>query len=175
MNPRRVITLLVGGTVLLAACDRADVPPARRLARGTDSAAPLDPERAVRRLVTLFGARMRTVSLLGPDSIAASSLQEAYGTLVTPDLLSDWMARPISAPGRRVSSPWPDRIDVKTVQASGVDEYLVTGSVIYQSSAAGASTSHLAARPVRLHVRRSGDGTWRISMFEQPAAGASPS
>jgi hypothetical protein len=160
--------MLITGAALLAACGQPDSAEVGASARAVDTAAvPLDPERAVRRLVTLFGSRMQTVSLLAPDSIAASRLQEAYGTLVTPDLLSDWMARPTVAPGRRVSSPWPDRIEVESVTPSGADEYLVTGSLIFESSASGESVARVATRPVRLHVRRSGDGGWRISMYEQ--------
>src|SRR6476661_3455089 len=175
MTSRRMLALLAVSVVMLVACDGASAPPARQLVRGADSAAPLEPERAVRQLVALFAARMRTVSLVAPDSIAASRLQEAYGTLVTPDLLSDWMARPTAAPGRRISSPSPDRLDVRTVQPAGVDEYLVTGALIYGSRAPGAGAVRVAPRPVRLHVRRSGDGTWRISMFEQPATSVSAS
>ena len=137
--------------------------------------APLCSDRAVRRLVMLFGSRMQTVSLLVPDSLAASRLQEAYGTLVTPDLLSDWMARPAVAPGRRVSSPWPARIEVKSVTPSGSDEYLVTGSLIYESSTSGQSVARVAEQRVRLQVRRSGDGGWRISVYEQTPGNADAS
>jgi len=176
MNRRRLLQLLVACTALLAACGRPDAAAVGGSARATDTATvPLDPERAVRRLVTLFGSRMQTVSLLVPDSIAASRLQEAYGMLVTPDLLSDWMARPTVAPGRRVSSPWPDRIEVESIMPSGTDEYLVTGSLIFESSAPGETVARAAARPVRLHVRRSGDGGWRISVYEQTPMNADAS
>ena len=175
MHRRRLYPMLVACIALLAACGDPDAVAAGGSSRAVDTATvPLDPERAVRRLVTLFGSRMQTVSLLAPDSIAASRLQEAYGTLVTPDLLSDWMARPMVAPGRRVSSPWPDRIEVTSVTPSGADEYLVTGSLIFESSA-GESAQRVASRPVRLHVRRGGSGRWRISMYEQAAAGGDAS
>ena len=169
MNRRRVLPILIVVVTLLAACDRTDAAAEAGSARAADTAATLDPQRAVRRLVTLFGSRMQTVSLLAPDSIAASRLQEAYGTLVTPDLLSDWMASPAAAPGRRVSSPWPDRIEVTSVTLSGADEYLVTGALVYESSASGQSVAHAPSQPVRLHVRRNGDGGWRISMYERIA------
>jgi len=175
MTRRRLLQMFAACSALLAACGQPDAA-ADGTSRVADTAiVPLDPERAVRRVVTLFGSRMQTVSLLAPDSIAASRLQEAYGMLVTPDLLSDWMAKPTVAPGRRVSSPWPDRIEVKSIAPSGTDEYLVTGSLIYESSAPAESTSRAATQPVRLHVRRSGDGGWRISMYEQAAANADAS
>ena len=170
MKRRGLIPVLIASSTFIVACGPPDATPARGTVRAADTSAALDPDRAVRRVVTLFGARMQTVSLLVPDSLAASRVQEAYGTLVTPDLLSDWMARPTAAPGRRVSSPWPDRIEVKSVTPSGSDEYLVTGSLIYESSASGQSVGRAATQPVRLHVRRGGDGGWRISMFEQSVA-----
>lgn len=175
MYRRRRIPLLLAGAALLASCGSPDTTPGRAAPRASDTLAPVDPERAVRQLVSLFGSRMQTVSLLVPDSLAASRLQEAYGTLVTPDLLSYWMARPTTAPGRRVSSSWPDRIEVSSITPSGADEYLVTGSLVFESSAGGQSVSRVATRPVRLHVRRSGDGGWRISTYEQPATGADAS
>src|SRR6478672_5727548 len=67
MTSRRMLALLAGSAVMLVACDGASAPPARQLVRGADSAAPLEPERAVRQLVALFAARMRTVSLVAPD------------------------------------------------------------------------------------------------------------
>jgi hypothetical protein len=167
MNRRGLIPVLIVVSALAGACGAPDAAPGNGTTRTADTSAALDPDRAVRRVVRLFGARMQTVSLLVPDSLAASRVQEAYGTLVTPDLLSDWMARPTAAPGRRVSSPWPARIDVKSVTPTGADEYLVIGSLIYESSAQGQSVERAAARPVRLHVRRGGDGGWRISMYEQ--------
>lgn len=179
MNRRGLIPLMIASSIFIVACGAPDATPAAGAARAAsgaaDTSAALDPDRAVRRVVKLFGSRMQTVSLLVPDSLAASRVQEAYGTLVTPDLLSDWMARPAAAPGRRVSSPWPDRIEVKSVTPSGSDEYLVTGSLIYESSTSGQSVGRAAAQPVRLHVRRGGDGGWRISMFERPATKADAS
>jgi hypothetical protein len=167
MNRRWLIPILAACASMVAACGQPDAAADGRAVRTADSSASLDPERAVRRLVALFGSRMQTVSLLVPDSLAASRLQEAYGSLVTPDLLSDWMARPTVAPGRRVSSPWPDRIEVQSVTPSGADEYLVTGSLVYETSTSGQSVARVAARPVRIQVRRTGDGGWRISMYEQ--------
>lgn len=175
MNRRGLIPVLIAASVLALACGAPDATPGSGSTRSSDTSSVLDPDRAVRRVVSLFGARMQTVSLLAPDSLAASRVQEAYGTLVTPDLLSDWMARPTAAPGRRVSSPWPDRIEVKSVTPSGADEYLVIGSLIYESSSRGVSVERAAARPVRLHVRRGGDGGWRISMYEQTTADADAS
>jgi len=165
MNRRELSFLLVSALMALAACGGTEVPPPRRLATTGDSVVTADPESAVRQTVSRFGARMHSAALPAPDTLAASRLQEAYGALVTPDLLSDWMSRPASAPGRH-DRALPDHIEVRTLQLAGAEEYLVTGALIYQPTAASPGARRTAA-PVRLRVRRGGDGSWRISVYEE--------
>ena len=151
--------------ILASACGS---PPASdgRPSSLVDSVAAVDPQAAVQDVVARFGSKMRQVSVLAPDSIASARLQEVYGALVTPELLADWMSQPDSAPGRRVSSPWPDRIEVRAITPAGTDEFEVTGDVVYLTSAAK-SGDRPSTEPARLHVRRTGDGSWRISAFTQ--------
>ena len=73
-------------------------------------------ETTVRELVTEFGKKLQMVSLLAPEDILSESLEENYGGLVSPALLEEWMEEPSAAPGRLVSSPWPDRIEVTGVE-----------------------------------------------------------
>jgi hypothetical protein len=167
MNRRGLGVVVVGVVTAVAGCGGAEAPPVRRLANAADSVASMDPEGAVRQLVARFGARMQAVALTAPDSIAASRLQEAYGTLVTPDLLSDWMSRPASAPGQHLSRPSPDHIEVRAVNPASADEYLVSGALVYRASATAAGQPRAKSSPVRLRVRRVGDGAWRISVFER--------
>lgn len=119
-----------------------------------------------------FAARMETVSVLGPDSVARAELRKAYAVLVTPGLLEQWTARPATAPGRRVSSPWPDSIQVRALRAAGPDSFEVSGDLVYASSAdhtpagAGAVTA-----PVRLTVTRSPGGAWLVASYSEGAGG----
>ncbi|MGH7446056.1 MAG: hypothetical protein ACRELT_00755, partial [Longimicrobiales bacterium] len=94
-------------------------------------------------------------------------MHAAYGALVTPALLEAWLADTGSAPGRQVSSPWPDRIDVRSVEDTGGGECRVEGDVVYITSA---DTS--AAAGVREHVVLSVSGTngWRISGYDRTGA-----
>jgi hypothetical protein len=95
--------------------------------------APVCDARAVREVVTRLGDRLSDVSLLAPD--AAEQLRAAYESLVTPQLLAAWVAEPTRAPGRAVSSPSPDRIEVGSVSAAGADTCRVEGEVVYLTSA----------------------------------------
>ena len=69
----------------------------------------------VRDIVTRFGTRLRDVSLLAPAPDVSRAMRDAYGRLVTPSLLDRWLGAPTSAPGRQVSSPWPDHIAIDSV------------------------------------------------------------
>ena len=64
-------------------------------------------EGEVRDLVESFGKTLQTVSLLAPD--AAKEINKRYAEYVSCPLLEKWTSDPSQAPGRTVSSPWPDR------------------------------------------------------------------
>lgn len=167
MTRRRLLLIpALCATGLLAACGG---PPSDRGAGGGAGHAidPAGQQSAVRDLVARFGARMQTVSLLAPDSIRSAQLREAYGALVTPELLADWVAHPDRAPGRRVSSPWPDSIAVQAVREVGAGELEVTGTVLYVTSVERTHGGSAASEPVRLRVRRTADSSWRISAYAE--------
>jgi hypothetical protein len=69
-------------------------------------------------VVELLGERMKQVSLLAPAYEVRAEIRENYTELVTPRLLDQWLFRPDAAPGREVSSPWPERIEIDTVGAA---------------------------------------------------------
>lgn len=130
-----------------------------------------------RRTVETLGERMRSVSLLAPDTIVARELSEAYGELVSPGLLASWKTTPANAPGRAVSNPWPARIEVSRAEAVG-DQCRVEARVIYVTTSD--TLAAVERRPVT--VRLDNDGGWRVTGFEVAAptasatggAGASP-
>jgi hypothetical protein len=85
-------------------------------------------EAKVRTLVEGLGKRLQNVALLAPD--AAQEIQAQYSGFVSPALLKVWMTDPLHAPGRRVSSPWPDRIDINTLTRESPGRYRVEGDVV---------------------------------------------
>jgi hypothetical protein len=176
---------LLAGALLLAGCDDgrpaggAARVPASSAAAVPDTAAPAADSarlRAVRDVVAHFGERMQAVSLLASDSTVAGQLAEVYGSLVTPQLLAAWTARPDSAPGRRVSSPWPDHIRIDAVRPVRDDLVEVTGAVVYVTSVERARGGSAATAPVRLEVSRAEGGAWRVSGYTEGAsrAGGAP-
>lgn len=118
-------------------------------------------ENAVSKLVEDFGKKLQSVSLLAPAKILKESIQENYGPYVTSALLQKWQNDPSAAPGRKTSSPWPDRIDILSMTyMAAEDTYTVQGEIIEITSADQAGTA-AAKRPVTLGIVKS-DGEWKI-------------
>ncbi|MHB1225441.1 MAG: hypothetical protein ACYC2G_15535 [Gemmatimonadaceae bacterium] len=167
-----LVVVLVAGGCSADSSDGRMADSAAAVTAVTASSDDASAESGVRSAVASFASRMETVSVLGPDSLARAQLREAYGVLVAPELLEQWMARPEIAPGRRVSSPWPDSIQMRSLQPAGPDSFEVSGDLVYASSAddppagAGAVTT-----PVRLTVTRSPEGAWRIASYSEGAGG----
>lgn len=134
---------------------------------GSGESSNVDEERAVREVVERFGARLQAVPLSVPnESVVAKQIRKEYGALVTPELLQSWATNPRNAPGRAVSSPWPEEIEI--LKAREVEEGLfrVEGEVIYMSSAEIANGGAAYRERVVLNVRKGRDGTWRISDYK---------
>lgn len=116
----------------------------------------------VESIVLGFGSRLKMVSLLAPDELLKKSMKENYGKLVTEDLLEKWIKNPSEAPGRAVSSPWPDRIDIESSNKVSDKKYKVKGFIIEVTSAEKASGGIAAKREITLDVEKI-DGSWVIS------------
>jgi len=118
-------------------------------------------QQAVADLVGKFGTKLQLVSLLAPKDVASQSMKENYGDYVSPSLLAKWQHDPQSAPGRMVSSPWPNGIKVLTVTKVSKDKYQVEGEIIEITSAEQEKGGVAAKRPIALEVRKIGD-RWLI-------------
>jgi len=119
-----------------------------------------EPE-TVANLVLEFGKRLQMVSLLAPSDSLHQSMQENYGGLAAPSLIEKWEKDPQNAPGRMVSSPWPDHIEILTNEKREEGIYQVTGEIIELTSVEQANGGIAAKRPISLIVKKSGD-IWLI-------------
>lgn len=113
----------------------------------------------VRQLTESFGQKMKLVSILAPIDEVQKSITEHYGELVDDELLKQWLENPVQAPGRTVSSPWPDRIDISDITKTADGTYEVTGHIIEVTSD---QPDEAARVPITLTVQRSANG-WRIT------------
>jgi len=118
-------------------------------------------KKAIASLVENFGKRLQLVSLLAPPDIVNKSMQDNYGSLVTPALLEKWQNDPQNAPGRMVSSPWPDRIEILTNEKRAEGSYEVKGELIEITSVEQSSGGVAAKRPIILSIKKI-ENNWLI-------------
>lgn len=114
----------------------------------------------VTQLIEDFGKKLQQVSLL--SDTAGSSMQENYGPYVDAKLLAKWQADPQNAPGRLVSSPWPDRIEVQSVDKLSDTSYIVKGEIIEVTSTEAETGAAAARRVITLTVSYNSK-TWLIT------------
>ena len=124
----------------------------------------LDEESAVRYVVESFGKRLQNVSLQSPN--AAQAIREQYAEWVAPELLEIWVRDISRAPGRVVSSPWPDRIEVISLAQEGATRYAVTGFVVEVTSVELVDGGAAAKIPVRIVVEKH-EGRWVITGYAE--------
>jgi len=118
-------------------------------------------EEAVANLVEDFGKKLQMVSLLAPKDSVSESMQENYGSFISPMLLTKWQDDPQKAPGRMLSSPWPDRIEISSVKKLAADAYEVKGEIIEITSVEKVSGGAAAKRGISLMVKKI-DNRWLI-------------
>ena len=142
-------------------------------AQPTEPGDPAEQEAAVRVVVEEFGKKLQMVSLLAPADVLQKSMEENYGGLVEATLIRQWIANPVTAPGRLTSSPWPDRIDVNSVIMQQDGSFQVDGTLIEVTSAEQGTDKAAARRPITLHLVKS-EEEWLIDQvtmgpYEAPA------
>lgn len=158
-----IVALLM--TVPFAACTPSAQPIATQIMEQTPTTVNTAGEEAeVRDLVENFGKRLQMVSLLAPD--AAQDLQKQYSEFVSPALLETWMNDVSKAPGRMVSSPWPDRIEITTLERETPDKYVIDGFVVEMTSVEVVNGG--AANKVPVHIVAGRDqGRWLITEYAE--------
>ena len=123
----------------------------------------------MRTVVTDFGKRLRMVAVLAPKDIAGKAMDDAYSPFVAPDLLARWKNDPQRAPGKRTSSPSPERIDITSITAKGHDTYGVTGKVILLTAQERREGGIFQANSVTITVAQQ-QGKWVITAYEEKEA-----
>lgn len=113
----------------------------------------------VRTLVDEFGKTLKNVPLLADD--VAIIMEREYRPYVASELIAKWQSREAEAPGRYSSSPWPDRIDIVSIQPRALGGYTVEGNVIEVATGPEA-IEPAAVYPLTLAVERT-ETSWHIT------------
>lgn len=148
MSKNAILTLL-GGLVLIAVVawvaglgGRTNVAP---VASTNDA--------TLRAHIAEFGTKLQLVSLLAPADDLRASMQTHYAAYIAPELLAQWQADPTQALGRRTSSPWPDHIDVVSIEQIGEGAvYRVEANIIEVANDSAMGTQPFAVQPVSFSV-----------------------
>lgn len=122
---------------------------------------------AVEGVVGEFGNRLRMVSLSASEDDVKAQIEAEYGPFASVELIAKWKNDIGNAPGRVVSSPWPDRIEIVSTSKDDRGVYTVEGNVIEVTSAQG-NDGIAAVYPVTLNLEEV-DGVWKIISFEKGA------
>ncbi|MGI6227791.1 MAG: hypothetical protein ACOYJ1_16245 [Peptococcales bacterium] len=119
-------------------------------------------EEVIKNVVENFGSRLQLVSLLGPKDAVEKSIIENYSDFITPALLELWVNNPLNAAlGRVLSSPWPDRIEIQSIDKISQDVYEVKGEIIEITSVEKEKGGYNVKRPIALIVKKVHD-RWLI-------------
>jgi len=121
-------------------------------------------EAQIRDLVKSFGKKLQTVSLLSADAV--QEIEKQYSEFIVRNLLNAWESDVSKASGRLVSSPWPDRIEIATVEKIDSDNYEITGFVVEVTSVEVVSGGAAAKIPVHILVQNV-QGHWMITEYEE--------
>jgi hypothetical protein len=160
-NQILTITLLI--TVCFAACTPLAQPAATQVNKPDPTTVITgDEEGEIRELVENFGKRLQMVSLLAPT--AAEDLQRQYAEFVSPALLETWINDVSNAPGRMVSSPWPDRIEITNLKKEAADRYVIDGFVVEVTSTEVNNDEAANKIPVHIVVERNQEH-WLIAEY----------
>lgn len=125
-----------------------------------------DKEQQVREVVQEFGSRMKNVSLLAPT--VKEDIRAQYEEYVSPEIMTYWQENPLNAPGRRSSSPWPDRIEIQEVTRLEDGAYDVQGVVIEITSTEEATGGAASQYQIALKLREV-SGAWIITGYQSLA------
>jgi len=100
----------------------------------SSSALTLDEDARVRGVVAEFGTKLQFVPLLATSSERRVAMEQYYGPYVASELIAQWAPEGAEALGRYSSSPWPERIEVVSIEKTGAKAYKVEGNVIEVTS-----------------------------------------
>ena len=154
MNKKFLIGILVGVVILVAGVftsqfvSKTFIPSSEKLEITT--------------LIENFGSKLKEVYVSDPKEIASGRIKEFYAPFLTPNLLLNWMDNPSLAPGRIVSSPWPERIEIISMEKLDVHTIKVKGYVVNVASGGENKLEITNKNPIVLIVKDSEKNTWLI-------------
>ncbi len=125
---------------------------------------------AIYQVVGEFGARLKYVEMTALQQTTISDVRLNLTGLITDRLYHLFMQDMSRIPGRYPSRPWPERIEIISVQKLDTTTYRVHGNQVMMTSDALTQGGNAGETPITLTVKRVG-GTWLV---DDVAGGTQP-
>jgi hypothetical protein len=118
-------------------------------------------EQFVHQAVSDFGGCLKSVKLDVPKQGTITAMERGMKRLITDRLYRAFVQDSSKIPGRITSSPWPDSIQIDSMQKLDDTSYTVSGEIILMTSDALAQGGNAGETPVTLTLVEV-NGTWLI-------------
>ena len=116
---------------------------------------------AIYQVVGEFGARLKDVVITASDQDVMTAVDFNLKQLITDRLYRVFVQDKIRIPGRYVSSPWPDRIEIDSVQMLDSGSYTIHGSQVVMTDDTVAHGGNAGETPITLTLKKV-NGIWLI-------------
>jgi hypothetical protein len=109
---------------------------------------------AIYQVVGEFGARLKDVEISALKQNVIDAVDFNLKQLITDRLYQELVQGMSMIPGRYVSSPWPERIRILSVQRLDSGSYTVNGSQVMMTSDALAHGGNAGETPITLTLKK---------------------
>jgi len=116
---------------------------------------------AIYQVVGEFGARLKDVYITAPNQNIITAVDFNLKGFITNRLYQVFVQDKIRIPGRYVSSPWPERIEIASVQMLDSGSCTVNGSQIVMTDDTLAHGGNAGEEPITLTLKKV-NGIWLI-------------
>ncbi|MHB8070419.1 MAG: hypothetical protein ACYDHF_00505 [Candidatus Cryosericum sp.] len=158
MNTNGLVKLIVVAIVLFLAISVGAYLLFRPSTTPPPSAADVN---AIYQVVGEFGARLKDVVITTSDQDVITAVDINLKQLITDRLYQVLVQDKIRIPGRYVSSPWPDRIEIDSVQMLDSGSYTIHGSQVVMTDDTVAHGGNAGETPITLTLKKV-NGVWLV-------------
>ena len=116
---------------------------------------------AIYQVVGEFGARLKDVVITTSDQNVITAVDFNLKQLITDRPYQVFVQDKIRIPGRYVSSPWPERIEINSIQMLDSGSYTVNGSQVVMTDDTVAHSGNAGETPITLTLRKV-NGIWLV-------------
>jgi len=118
---------------------------------------------AIYQVVGEFGERLKDVrvDVTASNQAMMAAVDWNLKQFITDRLYQEFAQSPTKIPGRYMSSPWPERIEIKSVQMLDSGSYTVHGNQVLMTSDNVADGGNAGETPITLTLKKV-NGAWLI-------------